>query len=159
MPGLLPMIRSTVSTCLCRQRDKRVVDVDQLLGELVEIEPALGVAIDLEPRRGEGFGRAVAEIEPGALERADAMPRAGSARSSAFSSAARSRAAFSIMVEEVRLLEAEAELDLAELLRLEAGRGAEHVAELEIIDRRQRREHVPRQVITAWMRLIRAIAL
>ena len=49
------------------------------------------------------------------------------------------------MVEEVRLLEAEAEFDLAELFGLEARRGAEHVAELEIIDGRQRREHVPRQ--------------
>ena len=49
------------------------------------------------------------------------------------------------MVEEVRLLEAEPELDLAELRRLEARRRAEHVAEFEIVDRRQRRQHVPRQ--------------
>src|SRR6059058_3269590 len=50
-------------------------------------------------------------------------------------------AAFFVMIDEVRLLEAETKLDLAELLRLEPGRGAEHTAELEIIDGRQRREH------------------
>ena len=65
------MIRSTVSTCLCRQHRQRIVDVDQLFGELVQLEPAVGVAIDLEPGRGERFVGSVAEVEPGALERSD----------------------------------------------------------------------------------------
>ncbi len=50
---------------------QRVVDVDQLLGELVKLEPAVGVAIDLEPRRGERLDRAVADVEAGALQRRD----------------------------------------------------------------------------------------
>ena len=84
------MIRSTVSTCLCRQRGQRIVDVDQLFGELVKIEPALGVAIDLKPGGGDGFDRPIAEVEPGPLQRSVATPRAGSVARAPLRAAARS---------------------------------------------------------------------
>ena len=46
-------------------------------------------------------------------------------------------------VEHLAVLVAELELDDPVLQRLEAGRGAEHAAELDVLGRRERREHAP----------------
>ena len=48
---------------------KRVVDVDELLGKLVEIEPAIGVAIDFEPGGRHRLLGPIAEVEAGPLQR------------------------------------------------------------------------------------------
>ena len=48
---------------------ERVVEVEQLFGQLVELEPAFGIAIDFEPGGCERLFGAVAEIEAGPLER------------------------------------------------------------------------------------------
>ena len=79
---------------------QRVVDVDQLFGELVKLEPAVGIAIDLEPRCGERLDRAVADVEAGALERRDGSLAQARRRSSACSRLPRSRSAFGIVFED-----------------------------------------------------------
>jgi len=48
---------------------QRIVDIEELLGELVEVEPAVGVAIDLQPRGRQRLVRAVAEVEASTFER------------------------------------------------------------------------------------------
>ena len=55
------------------------------------------------------------------------------------------RAPLRIMIEEPRIADAEAILDLAELCRLEARRRAERIPEGEIVDRSQGRKNIPRQ--------------
>src|SRR5690348_9076294 len=102
---------------------ERVVDVDQLLGELVEVEPLLGVAINLEPGAGDRLRRTIAKVESGALQRR----QRSFAQARLFERRRESRAvraALIILVEEIRLLEAEPEFDLAKLLRLEPRRSA-----------------------------------
>ena len=47
---------------------KRVVNIHELLGKLVQVEPAIRIAIDFEPGRGDGVFRTVAESETGTLE-------------------------------------------------------------------------------------------
>src|SRR5437868_10938300 len=111
---------------LAPPRRERIVDVDQFFGELVKVEPALRVAVHFEPGSGDRFDRAVAEVEAGPLERG--MRRFAEARLRQRLGQRRARfAAVLVLVEETRLLEAEAELDLAELLRLETRRGAKDV--------------------------------
>ena len=128
VPRLLPMIRSTVSTCLCRHDRQRIVDIDQLLGQLVEVEPALGVAIDFQPGVADRFLRAIPEVEAGALERG--MRRIPQARlverrlqpgPASLPSVIMSRNCGSLIPSRI--------FQLAELGRLEARRGPEHVAE------------------------------
>jgi hypothetical protein len=50
---------------------ERVVDVNQLLGELVQFEPALFVAVNQEPGSRERRDRCVADIEARAFQRGD----------------------------------------------------------------------------------------
>src|SRR5690242_4174814 len=95
---------------------KRVVDVDQLLGKLVQLEPAVRVAVDLDPGGSERLDRAVADVEPCALERGDrsvAQARLVERRLEARTVVA----PFGIMGEVGGVLEPEAVFDLAELCR------------------------------------------
>jgi len=123
--------------------DHRIVNVEQLLAEAIEFEPAVGVAINLEPRARNRFRRTIAEIEAGAFQCAKRrLAKTGFGECQRERSTL--RASVRIVIDEIRLLEAEPELDLAELCGLEAGSRPEHMPELQIVDGSQRRKHVPR---------------
>ena len=120
---------------------QRVVDIDQFLGQLVEFEIFLRIAIDREPRgldlvrpfnREAGAGeRGIGLIPQRRLIERGAEPglRDGIA---------------SMIFEKLRVLDPEPILKLAKLDRLEPRRGAQHIAKRAVIDRGERRQHIPR---------------
>ena len=93
---------------------ERIVDVDELLGQLVEVEPALGVTVHFEPSLADRLDRSVTEIEARAFERRMRSLAKARLGKSSFETGSIT-ASFPIMIDEVGLLQPEAELDLAEL--------------------------------------------
>ena len=99
---------------------KSVVDVDQFLGELIEVEPALRIAVDFEPSLADRVDRAIAEIEARPLESGmGSFAKTGLGKS--LDQPRTLFASFRVMIDEIRILDAEAELDFAELRRLKPG--------------------------------------
>src|SRR5579883_761557 len=132
---------------------EEILEIDQLLAELVDVPMAFGVAIGGDPRRLDRFVRAVA-LAPIAVERV-AIDREAAAREEADRFVIEARrmeeiferamglGPMTIGSQHLALLVAEQELDRAILEGLKSRGVAERVAEIEILARRQGREHVP----------------